>query len=219
MDNIYKLDLHVHSILSHDGGISEGQVEKALSSGTLDFIAFTDHNEIDFALKMKNKYGNKIIVGEEILTKNGEIIGLFLKEKIKKGLTLEETISLIKKQNGLCLIPHPYSIRRHGIGEKRLFEIYKSIDLIEGYNARAIVGISNKSTMAFAKRTGIAYSVGSDAHSFKGLGQTYNLISDFPTRANLVGQLKNAEFVVKRAKIREYFAPRFNKIKKIIKKK
>jgi len=219
MKKILKLDLHVHSILSHDGGISEEQIERTLSSNTLNYIAITDHNEIEFALKMNSKFGKKIIVGEEILTKDGEIIGLFLKEKIKKGLTLEETVSVIKKQGGLCFVPHPFSTRRHGIGEENLFKIFKSIDLIEGFNARAIVGISNSSAMKFAKRTGIPFGVGSDAHSMSGLGRTFNLINEEPTKNNLIELIKSAEFVVKRSKFREYFAPKYNKIKKIINKK
>jgi predicted metal-dependent phosphoesterase TrpH len=110
-----KVDLHTHSVASPDGGISESQYQQVLNKGTLNCIAITDHNEVDFAIAMNKKFGDKIIVGEEIMTTQGEIIGLFLTEKVPAGLSPEETVKQIRKQGALVYIPHPFETFRHGL--------------------------------------------------------------------------------------------------------
>lgn len=212
----YKIDLHLHSILSHDGGLSESDFKYIFDNNILDYLAITDHNEIDFALKMQDKFKDKIIVGEEIKTKDGEIIALYLNSKIEKGLSIRETIIKIREQNALCFLPHPYSKRRSGIGEKKLLEIYKLVDFIEGYNGRSFFSKSNKLSLNFAKANNINYSYNSDSHSIYGIGNTYTIINDVPNRENLLKLLRNAEYVSNRINIREIFAPSINRIKKLI---
>src|SRR5258708_35670555 len=97
----YRVDLHTHSIISQDGGLTAQQYEKILDSGILDCIAITDHNETSFARIMPKKLGDRIIIGEEISTREGEIIGLYLKETIPGGIELDEAIASIKHQRGL----------------------------------------------------------------------------------------------------------------------
>ena len=82
---MFKVDLHTHSSASHDGGISFEQYQLALSTGLLDAIAVTDHNSIETAQALHELLGDQIIVGEEIMTSQGEIIGLFLKQPIAPG--------------------------------------------------------------------------------------------------------------------------------------
>lgn len=93
-----KIDLHTHSIASKDGAITADDYERMLETGLLDYIAVTDHNRIDFAAELHAKLGEKIIVGEEIKTTEGEIIGLYLTEAIPALLTPEETVQRIKEQ-------------------------------------------------------------------------------------------------------------------------
>src|SRR5215467_13245977 len=102
----YTIDLHTHSIISQDGGITASQYEKVLQSGMLDCIAITDHNETSFARIMQKKLGDRIIVGEEIETTEGEIIGLYLHETIPGGISVDEAIASIKHQGGLVYVPH-----------------------------------------------------------------------------------------------------------------
>ncbi|MDA1317355.1 MAG: hypothetical protein O3B87_05045, partial [bacterium] len=102
----YKIDLHTHSVLSHDGGISELEYKSVLDAHILDFVAITDHNQIEFALQMHEQFPEKIIVGEEIKTNEGDIIGLFLTKLISPGLSSKKTVELIKDQDGLVYIPH-----------------------------------------------------------------------------------------------------------------
>src|SRR5580658_33632 len=102
-----KIDLHTHSVASPDGGIMADKYRECLELGKLDYIAITDHNSIDFALNLRTEFERKIIVGEEILTSEGEIIGLFLSELVPPNLSPIETIELIKRQGGLVYVPHP----------------------------------------------------------------------------------------------------------------
>ncbi|HWY78771.1 MAG TPA: hypothetical protein VNW29_00265, partial [Candidatus Sulfotelmatobacter sp.] len=127
----YKVDLHTHSIISQDGGITAAHYEKILRSGELDCVAITDHNETNFARVMQKKLGERIIIGEEISTPEGEIIGLYLNETIPGGISLDEAIVSIKHQGGLIYIPHPYEHFRKGLRRFSIDRITSEIDIME----------------------------------------------------------------------------------------
>ena len=120
---MFKTDLHTHSEASPDGGITLAQYQKVLNDGVLDCIAITDHNEVDFALHAHKTLGNKIIVGEEIMTTKGEIIGLFLKEKVAPQQSPADTVVSIKSQGGLVYIPHPFETVRKGMHPTSLWSV------------------------------------------------------------------------------------------------
>src|ERR1700690_3423004 len=101
MARTISLDLHTHSILSHDGGVTEADYTTILNHGILDCVAVTDHNQILFAQRLHTRFKNRIIVGEEISTAEGHLIGLFLTRAIAPGLSAEKTAYHIKEQNGL----------------------------------------------------------------------------------------------------------------------
>ena len=146
---MFKVDLHTHSVASKDGGITPEQYADLLKSETVDIIAITDHDRIDFALGMRDALGkNRIIVGEEISTTDGEIIGLYLEKNIEPGLSAKETIKQIKKQGGLVYIPHPFEKVRHGLELETLEEIKNDIDIIESFNGRAFGRNNGPKTVA-----------------------------------------------------------------------
>ncbi|MCA9330415.1 PHP domain-containing protein, partial [Candidatus Saccharibacteria bacterium] len=117
---MYKVDLHTHSQASPDGGITAEQYAHVLSTGLLDMIAITDHNSIAYAQEVQKQLGDKIIVGEEIMTNDGEIVGLFLTQVIEPGLSAQETCRRIKAQHGLVYIPHPFETVRKGLHPEKL---------------------------------------------------------------------------------------------------
>ena len=96
-----KIDLHTHSVGSPDGGITLEEYARLLDDKVLDMIAVTDHDSIEQALVIQNKLGPRIIIGEEITSLEGEIIGLFLNQKVEPGLTAKKTVQAIKSQGGL----------------------------------------------------------------------------------------------------------------------
>lgn len=210
-----KIDLHTHSEASPDGGITLTQYKKALKNG-LDYIAITDHNRIDFALYAKQEIGKSIIVGEEIMTTSGEIIGLFLKEKVPMGLSPKETVKRIKEQNGLVYIPHPFEVVRSGMNNVKLKSIIKYVDIIETYNGRAFFGKKTNEVIKFAEEYKVVSVASSDTHGWKGWRETYTIIKEPPTRDNLVYQLLESKKVYKKPSIRAILYPKYNKIKKAL---
>lgn len=210
----YRLDLHTHSIISYDGGISLKQYRQLLEQNN--FIAVTDHNEISFALNLQKEFGDKVIVGEEIRTIDGEIIGLFLQSKINPGLSVEETIRQIKAQGGLVYIPHPFETQRQGLPLVKLGMMADLIDIVEVFNARLrSSGLSKKAT-DFARDNNLAQAASSDAHGMKGFGSAYTSVLELPTKDNLVNLLRSATLAKKRAPLLSYLDPALNKLRKKI---
>ena len=119
-------------------------------------IAVTDHNEVSGALEAAAKaadYGVKVIVGEEVKTAHqGEVIGLFLQEKIPRGLTLAETVAEIRRQGGVVYVPHPFD-RMHAVPDyEHLLGVVEDVDAIEVYNPRVAIGSFNEEAARFAAK-------------------------------------------------------------------
>lgn len=208
-----KIDLHTHSIISHDGGIASDEYELLLNSGKLDCIAITDHNETRFARNMHKKLGDRIIVGEEISTKEGEIIGLFLKETIPGGGSIDEAIANIKLQGGIVYLPHPFETFRKGIQQEVVDRIKGDIAIVEVWNGRGRFRGKPKQAEQFAIKNDLPQAASSDAHHRRGLGHTYSLISEMPTRTSLEKLLRNGGLEKKYAPFYTFFYPAIYRIK------
>jgi len=104
---LLKADLHIHTKYSPDCNTSLEQIISRCQQTGINCIAVTDHGTIEGALKMQSIAPFVIIVAEEILTPRGEIMGMFLKEGIPSGLSVEETISRIKAQDALVPLMIP----------------------------------------------------------------------------------------------------------------
>jgi predicted metal-dependent phosphoesterase TrpH len=216
----YKIDLHTHSILSYDGGISRQEYIDALKNNTLDYIAITDHNEIDFALKLNKEYPENIIVGEEVMTNDGEIIGLFLTKHIPKHLSVPHTIELIKEQGGLVYIPHPFDLLRAGLGEDLLNKHLKDIDIIEIFNARTKLTGFDKTAKKYAEKHNLVSSSSTDAHIYITLGKAYNIVDGPVLKDNLISRLKDGDRKeVYATALKEKLSPVINVIKNIFRKR
>lgn len=209
-----KVDLHTHSIISHDGGIDEAGYQKILEKGVLDCVAITDHNEISFAQKLHAKLGEKIIVAEEIDTIEGQLIGLFLKSRVSPGLTARETALAIRKQGGLVCVPHPFEKLRAGLSEKSLAKITDLIDIVEVFNSRTIEPGKSDEAHKFAKAHNVATASSSDAHGYYGLGGTYSILSAMPTKKTLKSLLAKATYQKQPANLVTRLTPRLNKARK-----
>lgn len=212
----YKIDLHTHSIISHDGGITAAQYEKILQSGELDCIAITDHNETSFARIMQKKLGNQIIIGEEITTKEGEIIGLYLHETIPGGISVDEAIASIKHQGGLVYVPHPYEHIRKGLQKDTIERIASDIDIVEVFNGRGRFRGKPMLAEQFALKNNITQAASSDAHGWRGLGQSSSALSEFPEQKTLKKLLATALLDKTYAPFYTFFYPVFNRIKNSI---
>lgn len=191
------VDLHMHTDHSHDCATPvEVLLETARVQG-LGAIAVTDHNEVSGALaaaRIADDFGVKVIVGEEIKTaEQGEVIGLFIKEKIPKGVSLQEAIREIKRQGGLVYVPHPFD-RMHSVPDYRnLIDVIEDIDLIEIFNPRVAIGAFNEEAARFAAKYRIVAGAGSDSHVSQGLGSVRISMHDFDGPQEFLESLRTAD--------------------------
>ena len=165
-----KYDLHIHSRYSSDGVLDPEKIVRIAIKRGLNGIAVTDHNTIKGGIEAK-KYENedfKVVVGSEISTDRGEIIGLFLSEEIKPKNPLD-VISEIKNQNGIVIIPHPFDELRHSAFHPTEEDV-KFIDVIEGFNSRCVFQKYNENAIGFAKKHNLLIAAGSDAHFSNEIG-------------------------------------------------
>lgn len=213
-----KIDLHTHSIASRDGGIKPEQYVRVLDDGILDYIAITDHDRIDMATQLQKQLGEQIIVGEEVTTADGEVIGLFLKKLVKPGLSALDTAKAIKAQGGLVYIPHPFETVRKGLSKSALDELSKLVDIVEVYNGRAVFQNRGPQAMTWARNHRRAGAASSDAHGLKGVGATYSVVPAKPTAKNLTEMLDLGRRVTAKPPFSTLLYPKINRLKKRIKK-
>ncbi len=192
------VDLHMHTDHSYDCATPvEVLLAEARARG-LGAVAITDHNEVSGALDARAKApaGLKVIVGEEVKTANqGEVIGLFLQEKIPRGLTLEETIIEIKRQGGLVYVPHPFD-RMHSVPDyEHLLPVLDDVDAIEVFNPRIAIAEFNEEAVRFAAKYRIPAGAGSDAHVPQGLGSVRIRMRDFDGPEEFLQSLRDADII------------------------
>lgn len=210
----YKVDLHTHSIASPDGALTDVDYQHALESGLLDYIAVTDHNTIAFARQLRAELGERIIIGEEIKTTAGEIIGLYLKEAIPSHLSPRETVAQIRKQQGLVYIPHPFETVRSGISMRTLMDIADDVDIIEVHNGRAVFQNRSEIAKEWSVQQQVPGAASSDAHGVAGWGRTYSVLSAKPTPARLIQQLHQATYENRWPGVKGLLYPKMNRFKK-----
>jgi glycosyltransferase involved in cell wall biosynthesis len=197
------VDLHMHTDHSPDCATPvDVLLETAVSQG-LGAIAITDHNEISGALEARERAdGIKVIVSEEVKTADqGEVIGLFVEEKIPRGMTLEETIAEIHRQGGIVYVPHPFD-RMHSVPDyEHLLRVVEDIDAIEVFNARVAFAAFNEEAARFAAKYRIAAGAGSDSHVPQGLGSVKIRMRDFDGPEEFLESLREADIVRRRQSV------------------
>ena len=213
-----KIDLHTHSSASHDGGISPEDYAKILESGSLDYIAVTDHNTIALAQKLQRSLGEHIIVGEEIMTREGELLGLFLNDTVSSGMSAFDTAKAIATQGGIVYVPHPLETVRKGLSTETLEMLASVIDIVEVHNGRAVFQNRGPQAHTWARLHNKAVAASSDAHGKAGLGHTYSLIAKKPTAKNLTEQMTHAHFVFNRPPLHSLLYPKYHRFRKQIRK-
>ncbi len=199
---LIEVDLHMHTDHSPDCATPvEVLLETARDRG-LGAIAITDHNEISGALEARRiaeQMGDlRVIVGEEVKTaEQGEVIGLFIEEKIPRGMTMAETIAAIREQGGLVYVPHPFD-RFHSVPDyEHLLDIVEEIDVLEVFNPRVALTAFNDEAERFARKYRIVPGAGSDSHVAQGLGSVRVRIHDFEGPAEFLEAMRDADITRK----------------------
>jgi glycosyltransferase involved in cell wall biosynthesis len=194
------VDLHMHTDHSPDCATPVDTLLATAKRVGLGAIAITDHNEISGALEARERAdGIKVIVAEEVKTADqGEVIGLFIEEKIPRGMTLQETIAEIRRQGGLVYVPHPFD-RMHAVPDyEHLLDVVGDIDAIEVFNPRVAFSAFNEEAARFAAKYRIVAGAGSDSHVVQGLGSVKIRMRDFDGPEEFLESLRDADIVRKR---------------------
>jgi predicted metal-dependent phosphoesterase TrpH len=186
-----RADLHVHSLYSFDCRSSLEDIISSCKDKNINCIALADHASAEGGLALSRIAPFKVIVAEEVLTPDGEIMGMFLKETVESPLSAEEAISRIKDQGGLICIPHPYDrLRPAALRGKSLERILKYADLIEGYNSRSHMPGVVKRILKLADKHNLPVTAGSDAHTPAEIGSSYVEMPDFNSPAEFLAALR-----------------------------
>ena len=197
------VDLHCHTSASFDSLATPGAVIRAAAARGLTHLAITDHDRIDGALDAQSRAateapGLTVLVGQEIRTTAGDLIGVFLDEAIRPGLSPAEAVAAVRAQGGLVGMAHPFDRFRGSVGRgasAELDALAGMVDWIETWNARLMFGDGNALAAELAARVGVAGVAVSDAHTTMELGVAATILSGDPhtpegLRAALAGPLE-----------------------------
>ncbi len=209
-----KADLHAHTHFSRDAVTSVKTFTRRYEQAGIDCVAVSDHNNVDGAFAVREIAPFRVIVAEEIKSSEGEIIGLFLQETIRKGLSPEDTVRAIREQNGLVLIPHPFDrLRGSPLREEALLRILADVDVIEVFNSRTVLKADDDRGLRFAREHGKAMSAATDAHSPWEIGLAYTELPAFEGPQDFLASLGQGKIVGKRSFIGVHLISTWAKIK------
>ena len=191
-----KTVIHVHTDYSFDSNTSPADLVATARDQGVECIAVTDHDEIRGALEAREISDDvRIIVGSEVTTQDGHLIGLFLEDNVEPGLTAEDTARRIKDQGGLVLAPHPFlNACRHFLGRK-MHALLPWLDAVEVCNAQNILPWTDAKAARFAVRHGLPTYTGADTHLRGYLDGCFQLVPDFTGPDSFRASLTQSELV------------------------
>lgn len=196
------VDLHCHTSASFDSLADPVKVARAAAARGLTHLVITDHDRIDGALRARDAGtdGLTVIVGSEIRTRDGDLIGAFLERPVPAGLSATDAIAAVRDQGGLVGIPHPFDrFRGSLLRDERMASIVSLVDWVESHNAR-LLGGGNERAAVFAAERGRPGVAVSDAHTVLEVGVAYTVLDGDPsTPAGLLAALPTAQLVTGRA--------------------
>ncbi|MBC8508724.1 MAG: PHP domain-containing protein [Anaerolineales bacterium] len=195
MDNnpFIQVDFHCHTIFSPDSLTAPEKLIAACRRKGIDRIVVTDHNTIEGALRAKEIDPEIVIMGEEILTTEGELLAIFVQEEIPAGLSPQATIARLREQGAFISVSHPFDILRKGHwSSAALQKILPNIDAVETFNARCLWPGFNWQASKFARQYDLPGTHGSDAHAPFELGRGSLLLPPFNDADSLRESLKRA---------------------------
>jgi len=211
---VISADLHLHTCYSHDCATQLKDVVRRCREAGLDCVAVTDHNTIAGALRLRDSGEFRVIVGEEISTGEGEMLGLFLTEAIPRGLTALDTIERVQAQGGLTCIPHPLGRRPFfSSGEmgfrcdgrfkpapglkhanKLLTEdVLARVDMLEAINSRTPFSSTWDAMRRLVEVCGLPATAGSDAHSAQEIGHARVVMDDFHDAQSFLAAIRDGQ--------------------------
>jgi hypothetical protein len=192
------VEFHCHTQYSPDSLTKLAELLDACEKKSIDRLVITDHNTIEGALIAKKLDPERVIVGEEIRTTQGELLAAFVQEQIPRGLTPEEAVSRLRDQGAFISVSHPFDRRGGGWTSEQKERLTELVDAIEVFNARCVPDSLNAQALAYAEQKGLLGTVGSDAHSLMELGRATMRLPAFEDAEGLRESLREVEYVTDR---------------------
>lgn len=189
-----RVDLHLHTSASFDCDVPAEQVMHHGRRLGISPLALTDHDTLQAALEIQNRHPGRVIVGQEVATRRGELIGLFLNKQIPKNLEPDDAVREIKQQGGLVYLEHPYDTRRRCLDEESVEELADQIDIVEVFNGRSTED-ANRKAADLCAILGATPGAGSDAHSVGEIGSVYIEMEPFSTAGDFLAKLGRGAIV------------------------
>ena len=194
-----RVDFHLHTMWSGDATTTPDELDEAVRAAEIDVLCITDHGTVNGAreLAQTNKLPCRVIVGQELRTWAGEVIGLFLSERLPYGLKPDETVERIRAQGGLVYIPHPFDPTRHCLRASVLDDLVaaRAVDAIEVFNAKTSLSHLNEQARAYAEAHDLPGGAGSDAHEPSAVGAAYLEMPDFDGPADFLDAMRGGAVV------------------------
>jgi predicted metal-dependent phosphoesterase TrpH len=188
-----RLDMHLHTRHSFDCLSEPSRILEVADRRGIDRLVVTDHNEIRGALELRELAPDRVLIGEEVKTREGfDVIGILLTELIPGGTPAVETCERILEQGGIVYVPHPFDGGRSGAAEL-LHSVAHLVDVVEVHNARCVLERYNRRASDWARENGKLRGAGSDAHTASEVGAGYVELPDFPPdRESMLAALRQA---------------------------
>jgi len=192
-----RVDMHMHTMWSGDSQTTPEELAGAVAETGIDVLCVTDHASVAGAERFQasGELGCRVIVGQEVRTEAGEIIGLWLTERIPFGLRPEEVCESIRGQGGVVYIPHPFDELRHALRAGVLDRLLDAglVDALEVFNAKVRAPAANRRAAELAAARGLPGGAGSDSHEPSALGAAYVEMADFADATSFLASLAGAE--------------------------
>ena len=193
-ERLVRVDLHLHSAASWDCGVPPRQVALRCRSLGLGPVFLTDHDTIEGALELRREDRDGVVVGQEVTTTDGELIGLFVERPIPAGVAPQEAVRQIRAQGGLVYLQHPYDSRRRRLSEDAIERLAGDIDIVEVYNGRAGEQ-ANQRAEDLCEILDAAAGAGSDGHTLDEIGGVYVELPAFSGARDFLEKLRAARIV------------------------
>jgi len=192
-----KVDFHMHTYGSGDAVTTDDEFGAAVEEADLDVVCITDHNAVRVAHILAAELDVRVIIGEEIKTHEGELIGLFLQERVAFGYPSAVAASMVREQGGLTYVPHPIGPRNYAMSTEAMFALIEEdlLDAIEVFNARNSLDVINRKAAAFATATGLPGGAGSDAHYPEEIGAAWLIMPDFDSPDDFLESMQEGQVV------------------------
>ena len=192
-----RVDFHMHTMWSGDATTTPDELSRAVEETGVDVLCITDHGTVNGARELADRLPCRVVVGQEVRTRAGELIGLFLSERLQFGTPADDAAAAIRAQGGLVYVPHPFDPTRHCLREDALLALADGglIDAIEVFNAKTSLPHLNERARAFAAERGLPGGAGSDAHEPSAIGAAYLEMPDFDGPADFLAHMAEGEVV------------------------